>query len=201
MAQARRGKKPQHGNLMLVSYSLVDDDEPPHYHFDLTVEEFASIGLVIMQWSYLEYALYMRTRAIAKRTKTPMPKDATNSIFRKRLRAFDELVDMALKRKRTKDYYKTLVPQIANAAGDRHRLTHHLWSYNPRNPTQLWITRAKKGARFKPLDMQRICKFAESIGALSFALMNPPFHGGREPSGPFSYVSRRFLLMLQGTRP
>lgn len=140
MARNRRGK-PQHQSLLVV-HTWLTGDKPPNYHFDLTLEEFASIGLVTVQWSYLEYALYMRTKAMAKRTRTTIPQDATNLSFTRRLRAFGELVEQALKRKPAKAYYKALIPQIARAAGDRQRVTHHLWTYNPRNPSQLWVTRA-----------------------------------------------------------
>jgi hypothetical protein len=200
-----RRNKPQHENLVLVGWPIRGSGKLPYFSFDLTTKEFASIGFVVVQWSYLEYALSVRTRAIAKRTKCPVPADATAVSFSRRLRAFAKLVDQRLKRKQTKAFYQALVSRIAKAAGDRHGIAHDLWTYNPRNPSQLWITRAtRRDARSKPLDMKRIGQFGESIGVLSYALMNPPSYGGgmpEIPSGFFSYMSRSMRLAIQDDGP
>lgn len=195
--RAPKRRKPAHGDMLLLVRALNDDAGSSHYRFDLTVEEFASIGFVTTQWSYLEYVLFERTAAIARRRKLPVPPDAIHLSLNKRLSAFRLLVDQAIKRPQIKSYYKALIAKISNAAGDRHKITHDLWTYNPRNPAKLWLTHARKGGRSKSVDMEQLGRFGEHIGALSLALANPPSFGGRGPSRTFAYVSRSFLLKVR----
>lgn len=74
-------------------------------------------------------------------------------------------------------------------------------AYNPKNPTQLWLTNRERGARSRPFKNEQIGRLGETIGALSYRLLNPPSSGGKPPSGPFSYVSRGLRLRLRETGP
>jgi hypothetical protein len=198
----RRGEKsqdqrrPRLADLTLIRWPI-NHDEIASLHFDLTENEFGCIGLVVVQWSYLEYALYYRSTAMVKRAKLLPPKDITNLSFTRRLRCFRELFDTVIKHPKTKSYYVHIAERIARAEGYRHRVIHDLWSYNPRNPEQLWVTKAKPPiGRSEPFDVQKLAEHAQAIGQLSFLLMYPPGSEGPR-SRALEYVSRRFLLMLQ----
>jgi hypothetical protein len=196
----KRRRKPVLGDLLLMAWG---EKIPYHYRFDLTQEEFYAIGVITVQWAFLESALYQRTAALAKRHRVPIPLDATNASFTRRLRAFRALVRETIKREAMRKYYLTLAQRIGSAEGYRHRVTHDCWSYNPKNPTKLWATRSRPPVgRSEPFDLDKLLDFADSIGRLSFLLLNPPSYGGRaRVLGSIAFATRSGQLALRKLNP
>jgi hypothetical protein len=48
---------------------------PGGFHFNLSREECGVIGLAMIQWAFLENALFERTKALAKRGRIRLPKE------------------------------------------------------------------------------------------------------------------------------
>ncbi len=150
----------------------IDKNRRPSFHFDLNEEEFGVIGLVVVQWAFLEHALLERTAKLAERARIAVPKDALSFSFTRRLRAFRDLVDQAIKRKTTKDKILNLISRIARAEGYRHRIAHGLWSYNPKRLEQLWAIDRRRPS-VEPFNVNKLVDFGNSIGELSFELIHP----------------------------
>jgi hypothetical protein len=199
----RHARRPILKDLVLVGKRLDTDGFPFLINFDITQDEFYAIGVVTVQWAYLEHALFYRSRAIAKKAKMIMPRDTTDFSFTKRLRAFRQIVNACIKSTRDREYCLNVASAIGNAEGNRHRITHDLWYYNPKNPEQLWSVKSRPPIqRYEPFNLDKLLAFGERVGKLLFLLIYPPSFGGRTPSDKqFSYVSRHMLLTLAKTSP
>jgi hypothetical protein len=150
----------------------IDKHGRPSFHFDLTGEEFCSIGMVVVQWAYLEHAVFERTVQLAQRYRLPVPENALSTSFSRRLRALREFANTVIKREATKKHFANLVSRIARAEGYRHRVAHGLWSYNPRRLEQLWSLSYRR-SNVEPFNVKKLTDFADLIGELSFELMRP----------------------------
>lgn len=96
------------------------------------------IGLVVVHWAFLEYALFLRTVRMAQRAKLVVPKHALSFSFSRRLRAFRTVAERAIKRKEAR-------AKIANLISDNqiYRLNY------PRFPFLEWrISSESKWSRF-----------------------------------------------------
>jgi hypothetical protein len=60
---------------------------------DLEQKELAAIGYVTAQWAFLEHAILASTCDIADENKVPLPADAGNKAFSKRLAAWRRLIE------------------------------------------------------------------------------------------------------------
>ena len=195
MAQKASGK-PLVGGLVMLRHDLITGEYG--IHFDISEGELATIGYAVIQWAYLEHALHYRTFTMAKRNRIALPEDANNFSFSKRLRAFRQLVEQVIKRPKYKKELLELIDQIGSAEGNRHRIVHDAWFFNPRKANQLWsLNLRKKGARLEPFDEKKIWKFAEHVGTLSFRLEHP--RGERDVRLPYAWMSRSFLQAIQET--
>jgi hypothetical protein len=159
------------GNLLSISVP-VDKNRRPGFHFDLSQEEFGVIGLVVVQWAFLEHALFVRTSQLAERARIAVPQDALSFSFTRRLRAFRSLVDRTIRRKATKIKTLQLISRIARAEGYRHRIAHGLWSYNPKRLEQLWAIDRRR-PHVEPFNVKKLVDFGDAIGELSFELIYP----------------------------
>ena len=175
------------------------------YEFDIGLKEYGAIGYVIVHWAFLEYALFYRTKTFAKRAKVSVPRNARNFSFSKRLTTLRELMLITIQDQKTKDRWLNLISRIANAERQRHRIAHGLWSYDPTRIERLWTRSANtKSKHAMGFDVTSLGEFGSSIGALSYELLNPRPGSGRPPKNqdlPFAYMSRSFLLLLQGKDP
>jgi hypothetical protein len=158
------------GNLLMINVPI-DKTRRASYQIDLDKDEFGVIGLIVVHWAFLEYALFVRTVELAKRACIAVPVDALNFSFTRRLRVFRDLVNQVVTRKATKDKFLTLISRIARAEGYRHRIAHGLWSYNPKRLEQLWSI--NRGRRVEPFDVNKLAEFGYSLGELSFELLHP----------------------------
>jgi hypothetical protein len=166
----RKSKEIRFGNLLM--YTLpVDEKKRPGIRFDLLEQESGVIGLVVIQWAFLEYALFVRTAGLVEKAKLEFPKDALSFSFSRRLRAFRGAAEKAIKSKATKKKIFNLISRIARAEGYRHKIAHGLWSYNPKRLEQLFAI--DRRGRFEPFDVKKLLDFSDSIGELSFELIHP----------------------------
>jgi hypothetical protein len=195
------GGRPPQGNLLQVVVPPRHGDSW-RFHIALSQKEFGVIGLVVVQWAFLEFALYERTKRIAKRARYPIPRNATVNSFSKRLGAFREVIENAITNKARKNKLLSLCSRIAQASGNRQKVAHGLWLLNPQKPDRLWVknqrrkapgaARKRKQVLYQPFTTPRLGKISEEIGALSFELWYD--RGPRDVIFSQSYLSRSFLL-------
>lgn len=175
-------------------------DNQKYTWFDLEPEEFAAIGHATVQWSYLEFMLFQRSKRLARKARVRFPSAASDNSFARRLTAFRELASKAeVNSPKQKEKYLQIAQRIARANGIRQRLIHHIWEYHPKDITRLVnFARDLKG-RIEPFDIEKIGRFAEEVGALSFQLEYPRGWTMRRAfSKDFSgIVGRGFLLRLR----
>jgi hypothetical protein len=172
--RSRKPKKP-FGNLLMISWPVdVKEGNPrrARFNFDLSLQEFGVIGLIVVHWAFLESALFERTVQLVYRYRIPLPNEAVSLSFTRRLRVFRDVVEQNIKRKPTKAKLLNLVSRIARAEGYRHRIAHGLWSYNPRRLEQLWAIDRRQG-HVEPFDVKKLRDFSNSLGELSFELLHP----------------------------
>jgi hypothetical protein len=203
-ARHTAAKLPQQDSLLQVVIPP-NDNSPWRFHIALSQREAGVIGLVVVQWAFLEFALYEWTKKTARRYGLPIPSDATPNVsFNKRLRAFRQLIEDVITNRKRKEKLLTLCSRIAKAAGDRQKVAHGLWSYSPQKPDRLWAEQTKRrfGTRGKtrqiwyhPYTVPRLGKISEEIGTLSFELWYG--RGSRDVRFSQSYISRSFLLATQ----
>jgi hypothetical protein len=171
--------------------------KPGRFHFNLAREECGVIGLAVVQWAFLENALFERTKALAKRGRTRLPQGAKNFSFKQRIKTFRNLVKQVIKNNSTQHKYLQLADKIANCAQTRNKLAHGLWEFNPRQPERLLNISRSRIASF---DIKAIGKFADKVGTLSFGLVYP--RGERDMKLPDqAYLSRGFLLKTGYKQP
>lgn len=190
-------------SLLKVRYPL-HGDERIGFDFEIGWKEYASIGYVVVQWAFLEYALHERIVAFAKRARIKVPKNARSFSFSKRVRALRELISKTIKDPNANKRWLDLLSRISNAAGRRQKVAHGLWAYNPARAERLWTEGAnQKSKRADKFDFKELGEFGASIGQLSFELLHPRPGTGRPSTAepPFAYWSRSFLLTLQGKDP
>lgn len=163
------------GILLKYAFSLTDDREHA-VTLDLTPAEFGAIGFVTAQWALLEHALYLRTQALAKRAKISVPTEARHNSFSRRLAAFRQCIEIAYKQKSVRDRFLKLAQKIANAEGQRHKITHGLWDFDPQRHNELFTYSLRPphvSRRLEPINADKIAAFGETIGALTFVLFFP----------------------------
>jgi hypothetical protein len=195
MNKNREKSKPLHESLLLIGRPI-KSGIPWHIAFDIGENEYALFGSIILYWSFLEYALRIRTVALAKRAKVMVPAEASNNDFRRRLSAFRKLVEattsVAMKQK-----WLEVIKQIERAKAGRERVAHNLWTYNPKKPDQLWATDVRqRGARSEPFDIEKLMDLGALLAEINFELVFPRKPGLR--GHPMSYMSRSFRLMIMG---
>jgi hypothetical protein len=187
----------------------LDGKAPPAYQITLTQEEYACIGRVTVQWALLETSVHSVTEHLCSLGGRPLPPDISNFSFARRLRALREVAKDVLTDSDVKTKLLQQIQTIARLAGQRQRLTHHLWEYSPERPETLWTKSLRDPSeRMEPFDAAKLYKLAMAIGEVTFALLNP----GREKhtwaaelsdmadeSGQIAFVSREFLLATRGT--
>ncbi|MDH3232063.1 MAG: hypothetical protein OEQ29_00935 [Alphaproteobacteria bacterium] len=169
--------------------------DPPQIAPELTNEEIAAIGYATVQWAYLEHGLFYRTLEAADAANVPLPRDATNSAFAKRLRAFRILIEKTEPDGSEKERTLKLVSKIANAEDKRHKITHGLWDWVPENPKRVKASSFRPNYEFEEtFDLEKLAAFCKTLGEINFDLEYPGGLADVEMQVPF--VSRSFLLKL-----
>ena len=208
MTQKRAGTLSTEHTITTI-ISLVGD--PAAYEVTLTEKEYAGIGYITVQWAMLETAIATVTQHLCDLGKIPLPTDATNFSFARRLRVLRSVACKVLKESDVRTTLLRQLPIIARLAGQRQRITHHMWEYNPGSPLTLWTKSIRDPSlRLEPFNTQKMWGLGQSIGQVTYALLNPT---NRYPTmadalreiadeeGHVSFASRSFLLRLHERAP
>ena len=159
----------------LVQLSLYN--EPHEIIPELDEKELGAIGLVTTQWSYLEHAIFYNTCFIADKAQAPVPKDATNLAFKKRLRAWRLSIEQ-LSPPDDKARLLRLHDRTANLEQKRHKVVHGLWTWDQKQPDNLTAFSFRPSVEFElKFDLKSLIKLAREIGQVNFELTYP---GGKE---------------------
>ena len=158
---------------MVVLYKELTGKRRCLIDFQLTEEEFAAIGRVTTQWAVLEHCLYSDTVALAEAAKAPLPEDATNLSFKRRLRAWRLLGEEVLLEPYRQKHMRNS-SRIANLEDDRHRITHGLWEWDLDNPEKLTAKSLRPGREFeKPFDLAKIVELSKRIAEINCRFLFP----------------------------
>ena len=178
-------------DLVVIRKNLETGRRSIYTHLDQ--DELYAIGLITVQWGYLEHAILIRTIDLAHRKKMPVPKDAFNMAFKKRRRAYRILIETALKTKPIKEARLRVLSRIANLEQRRHQITHGLWDWDHANPDMLKAHSFRQPHDFEqPFSLDKLLNLAEQIAEVNFDLTYPNgFKKSHYPRLPF--VSRSFL--------
>ena len=199
MIKRRAKGKPAHESLLLVALPR-GNELPGFVAFDISEKECALFGSIIFYWSFLEHALRIRTVALAKSARVPIPEGARNTDFRTRLGAFRKLVEALNATDATKLKWLKVAKRIELAKAGREHIAHNFWTYNPSKPDQLWSTSLRRrGARSEPFNVDKLQMLGRLLGEIGYELMFPDgasFEDLTASTG--SYMSRSFRLMIMG---
>jgi hypothetical protein len=168
---------------------------------DLEQKELAAIGYVTAQWAFLEHAILASTCDIADENKVPLPADAVNKAFSKRLAAWRQLIEKFVTDASKRMALLKIVSKAANLEVKRHQLAHALWSWDEEDPTAMRAYSFRPKVEFDvDFDFNGLIQLGHKIGEINFALSFP---GGKKDawesigdlaSQPGGVWSRSFLL-------
>jgi hypothetical protein len=172
------------------------------YPKELTRYEVAAIGVITIQWAYLEHMLLLSTAELVNKGAIPMPFEATQISFRRRLDAWRTLIKTVVQDDWQPEKLLSLATKIGNVEKERHKITHWLWQWYPSQPIKL------RAYSFRPphefcdnFDLNRLARLADRIGEINYELTHPPRRGLKklQPDDMNqSYMSRAFLLRTTG---
>jgi hypothetical protein len=210
----RKSKQSKPMDVYTVSASIRDDKPHTMGAHEIAAAEFWAIGIITVQWAYLEHLLLLDTSKMANTARmAELPSDATSFSFSKRLTAWRLIVEETVKNKTDREWRLKLTGRIASVAGDRHKITHGLWQWFPDNADRLRVYSFRPRVAFTDdrFSLRRLLNLGQRIGAINFELAYVRRNGqqwtsldilkqhARRLSGrPFSYVSRGALLELTG---
>jgi hypothetical protein len=181
MTHRKRGSQasgvPEH--VFRISLSLIG---APHLiEPDLEEKELAAIGLVGVQWAYLEHAILASTLQLAEANNVPLPADAQSLAFSKRLRAWRLMIERGDSKKPERAQLLRAVSKAANLQQKRHRITHGLWTWDIADPMRLTAFSFRPRVGFETdFNFNSLIRLATLIGELNFHLTFP---AGRRRQG------------------
>jgi hypothetical protein len=197
---AKKPNKPKRLKKPLPVYTILHSLNREPHEMDpgeMTQREVHAIGLITVQWAYLEHMLLLHTAKLSNRAKLPLPSDATNFSFRRRLAAWRQTINETIKRRSTKDALLNLASRIASTEDKRHKLTHGLWAFRPDRPRKLVAYSFRPGVAFREeFEVMRLYRLAEQIGQINFALTFPGKQRAKHAHehGLQPFASRELLL-------
>lgn len=201
MADKRRRRHKAH-DVYGIMYPVRRDGPTAIMPAEMRKGEISLIGVITMQWAYLEHMLLFDTAKMADGAGIELPGDATRSSFARRLAAWRQTVLETVKQEPIKKRLLRLASRIANAESTRHKITHGLWQWYPSSPTRLRVYSYRPGFEFNDnVDLDRMWRLARSLGEINHELTYPPRKGLRKIDLAHAYASRRFLLALAGIEP
>jgi hypothetical protein len=171
------------------------------YPKDFTRYEIAAIGVITVQWAYLEHMLLIHTAELVDAADIPFPSDATHLNFKRRLAAWRQVINQTVKDSR-RDFLITLANSISVASRDRNKIAHGLWEFYPSAPRKMKVHSFKPPYFFADnFDRERLVRLADRLGEINHSLSYPPRKGLRSLSAeiPHAYMSRQFLLLATGS--
>lgn len=160
----------------------IDDDYEgdikPGIEFELSKLEYAALGRVSIQWSFLEHALSELYHRLCSLENIAPSKDIGSLSFKVRLRAFFELVKILEKREQpTKNLYK-LHNDISVASHKRHKLVHGIWDYNQSNPFGLYLYSDRDRVAFEDGgDINSVHSLSQDIAFLNLFMIEMEIDG------------------------
>jgi hypothetical protein len=171
---------------------------------DLEDEELCAIGRITVQWSYLEHMIFSHSEEMAEFLKIPPPEDMFSLSFKKRLRAWRLLVKAIPDGAQDKAAYLKVGIKIGNLERSRHRITHGMWDWEPKNPQKLKASSYRRPHQFnEPFDAHKLRDLADQIGVATFQFRYPTGKdeaikdlGRYQQQQRGAIVSRGFLLIL-----
>jgi len=180
----------------IITFPVGEDNEPL-MESDLTDNELTAIGKVVVAWSWLEQTLYEKTIMVCKENQKPIPSDATNLSFKKRLRAFALLVERGLVKSPNCCYWRKLVSKIANAEQSRHKVVHGVWDFDCNHRSSLIVEGTRHPHIYQEkIDAEKLFHLADEIGRVIFAIRYPgdnpvaAYASSLRPGEPFAYARK-----------
>jgi hypothetical protein len=175
----------------------------------MTDGEMFAIGMLTVQWAYLEHQLLADTAQMANRARwKELPSDATSLSFKRRLSAWRDTIQSTVKNSKKRARLLKLHDRIANAESLRHKITHGLWQWFPSSPDRLRAYSFRPQVAFQEdhLSFDKLIKLAQRIGQINYELAYPPTKADRRKrhyrdfirAAGGEYINRRFLLELMG---
>jgi len=171
--------------------------------------EIFAIGMLTVQWAYLEHVLLLETARLANRAKFKvLPAEANSLAFSRRLSAWRILVRDTIKTKKLRQRLLRLPSKIAALEDRRHKITHGLWEWYPHNPDRLRAYSYRPSVAFDEpnLSFRKIIDTAERVSGASYELSHANPNPTSEQIGraqlrharahAFAYWSRRGLLEM-----
>ena len=155
-------------------HSIKEKDEESIV-FELSNLEYAAIGMVTVQWSYLEHLLFLIHQMMCECFNERIPDDAKSFSFKKRLRSwFDFLKEHEEVTKNT-EFFLCMHGRIAKLMDERHKIIHGMWDYDPANPFSLKLFSTRPNAAFeKASSIDVVHKLATDIGKVNCILTYTP---------------------------
>jgi hypothetical protein len=168
------------------------------YPKEFTRLEIAAIGVMTIQWSYLEHMLLLATAELVDKAKIQMPAEATSISFERRLEAFREVVKQTQPVGWKRTQLLSLATRISNIQNDRHMVTHGLWDWYPSRPTKLRLYSFRPQFAFETnFDLPRLAAVCERLGEINYELSYPPSKGLKKRTihpNDMAYISRETLI-------
>jgi hypothetical protein len=175
------------------------------YPKEFTRFEVAAIGVMTIQWAYLEHMLLIATAELVDKANVAMPSEAMSISFERRVNAFRTLIKDTVTDSWKRTQLLSLATKITNIQNDRHRVTHGLWEWYPSNPVKLRLYSFRPQFYFDTnFDLDRLAKLCDRLGEINYELTHPPRKGLSKleiTSEDMSYMSREATIIFGGHDP
>jgi hypothetical protein len=175
------------------------------YPKEFTRFEVAAIGVMTIQWAYLEHMLLLATAELVEAADVPMPDDADSLSFLRRVDAFRALIKATVTDAWKRTSLLALATKISNVHNDRNMVTHGMWEWYQSNPEKLRLYSFRPRYDFDTnFDLDRLATLCDRLGEINFELTHPPRKGLRKltiPQESMSYISRGMALIFAGHDP
>ena len=160
--------------------SIKEKDEDPSVVFELSNLEYSAIGMVTVQWSYLEHLLLLVHQMMCECFNEKISDDATSFNFKRRLRSWFDFLKAHEKETKNTEFFLSIHQRIANLMHERHKIIHGMWDYDPANPFSLKLFSTRSNATFeKPSNIDVVYKLATEIGKVNCILSHIPIGNKR----------------------
>jgi len=163
-----------------ILHSIKEKDEEPSIVFELSNLEYAAIGMVTVQWSYLEHLLLLIHQMMCECIDERISDDATSFNFKRRLRSWFDFLKAHEQETNNTEFFLSIHGRIAKLMHERHKTIHGMWDYNPTNPFSLKLFSTRPNATFeKSSSIDVVYKLATDIGKVNFILTHIPIGNKR----------------------
>lgn len=143
----------------------------PSISFELSNLEYGCIGLVTVQWSYLEHALMLVQKNICKSIDETFSEKAESLSFKNRLNSFHDCLSKHADRIDGVEAFISIHGKIAKLQHERHKIIHGIWDYDPKNPFFLNLFNTRKNVDFQGIqNLDSIYEFSREIGEVNYFL-------------------------------